>query len=268
MIFSKSNLQVVKMTKVDNKIPVLDNVHFMSNGGTVGTNGVAVIAVSPVEKRFLDHVIFEKEKIKPLNISYTISAESIREVLKVLPKDTKFSGVLELVNFSGDAIELHDGKRKKSIEVKQYAREYTEYKDVFKTAYKTIKDHGAVSTAINLDRLYSIIDCLKEICNDTAQNTILFIQFTNRGDIVFRTRNKQGQQVVSMIKAYSGVEGSIPEFTNWEKDLFSVNEIDHAYGGQYVGYSKEIYKAYGENAQEKKVDKKVGKIEKIKRIKA
>jgi hypothetical protein len=251
------------MTKIDNKIPSLDNIHIRKDGSTIGTNGIAVIAVSPVNKKFSDHAVFDKDKIKGLDLSYTISAESIRDVLKVLPNDSKFGGVLELVNFNGNEVEIHDGKRKKSIEMKKYNREYIPYQDVFKEAYKTAKEQGMVQTAINLNRLLSVIESLKEICNDSTQNTILFIQFTKRGDIIFRTQNKYGQRIVSIVKAYDNVEGSIPAFTDWENDLFGV------LGGQSVDYSKEIHKAYdGGNGGNGGNGGKRKKIEKIKLTRA
>ncbi|OGU55465.1 MAG: hypothetical protein A2V66_11860 [Ignavibacteria bacterium RBG_13_36_8] len=251
MIFSKSNMLAVRVTKSDRKISALDNVHFRKDGSTIGTNGVSVIAISPVDERIKKHTVFTDAK--DINVDCTVNAESVLEIIKVLGKDTKFGGVLELIDFDGEKIQLNDGRKNKTFEVCKYTREYIPYKEVFTEAYKGLRE-GETFTAINLQRLVVLLSCLNEICGDTTQNTILYMQITKRGDIIFRTREKRGQRIIAIVKAYDSDEGRLPELTKWEKDIFGVEE-----GGQSKDYSRIIYRAYEGNS-----DKPIKKIKRIK----
>jgi len=222
MIFSKQNLWVVDLTKNDKSIPALDNVHFTKEGLTIGTNGMAVIAVGPVHDNMLKHVIIRHS---PLPQDLTISSETVKEVLKNIPRDTKYSGVTEHVDLSDKSFSLHTGKTggEKKIGIKTYNREYANFQDVFKRAFSKPTE---IKTAINLRRFISVLETLDKICPDSAQNSAAFIQFTKDNDLIIRCENpKTKQKAIAVMKSYSGVESRFPKLEDWERKLSGVRKL-------------------------------------------
>lgn len=224
MILSRTNLLAVKMTKTDKDIPALDTLHIRKDGGTIGTNGMAVVAISPVMPEMLKHSLLKDE---PLESDTSISSDSVSEILKNIPKDTKFSGVTELCSVKKKngrvKFGLHDGKRKKSIEAKQFNGSYVQYLDVFERAYNT---STIIKTATNLKRLITVLKCIDDICSDSSKECPVFLQFTEQGNIIIRAKNpKNGQHVISIMKAYDGIEGHFPEYSDFEKSLFKSKEV-------------------------------------------
>jgi len=226
MIISRYNLMAHKMSRQDRGIPMLDNVHFEKDGTSIATNGLAVIVVSPVTDKMKEHVIIQdKDTIKS---DITISAESVKEALKSLPRDTKYAGVLEhcvIEKKTKDktVIKFSDGKRSKSLEAKVYNNEYADYRSFIKNSYKNNKTN--IKTAFNLSRLLSVLSTINEICPDTSYSTPVFIEFNEDGNLIFRCTNmKNSQQVIGLVRAYDGLEGKIPDLTEWEKRILHCPE--------------------------------------------
>jgi len=227
MIVSKDNLKIVKISKQDNKIPMLDNVYFTNEGATVASNGLAVVAVSPVNEQMKEHVVVDD---KGLQEDIVISSESVKEMIKNLPKDTKYAGVLEhcvLENRDNKKAKFkyYDGRRGKSFDAKVYGNRYADFKEVFKLAYDDSKHGPNVRTAINLSRLLSMVTIFNEVCSDSSHNTAIFLEFTTDGNFIFRcTNHRTKQKIIGVMKAYQGLEGKIPELDTWEKDMFSIKK--------------------------------------------
>lgn len=219
MIISRKNLLIYKMTSQDKSIPILDNVFICKDGSSVASNGMSAILISPVDAAMLEHVIVEDSGGLD---EVLVSTESIKEVLKNLPKDTKFAGVLEHcsvgIGRGGKCkFKVYDGKRTRAIDVKHHKKSYIDYRKTL----KTVRDKKvSVSTAINLSRLNGLIAVINEICVDSSHDTPVYIDFTSDGDILIRCLDyKTKQRVIAVMKAYDGVEGNVPELSSWERDV-------------------------------------------------
>lgn len=218
MIFSKANLVGVDIAKADKGIPALDNLHLRADGTTVTANGSTVLAISPANDA---KVPLENTRMIGAE---TVSSETVREVLKGMPRDTLFGGTLEHCDYSGGRFTLTDGKRHRNISARTYPREYIDYEKIFKRV-------GAASTtyktAINLRRLVDLLGCIDRMFPDTGKNTAVYLSFTSENDVVVRGVGVDGRQrCLGIIKSYSGAEGTWLTETEWEKQMMGVGAVE------------------------------------------
>lgn len=215
MKLSKGNLLAVEATRIDKNIPALDNVHIEKNGSTAATNGLAVLAVSPIADDMRERVPLDEREMFSAE---TVNAETIKEVLKNMPRDTQFHGVLEHCDFANGKFELTDGKRRRTLGAKTYPRDYVDYKSVLRNA-RARKD--GKRCAINIKRLLSVLSTLDKICPDSSKNSAVFMEFTSDNNVFFRIRNvATNQRVVAYMKSYDTAEVPWPELDEWESELF------------------------------------------------
>ena len=214
MKISKGNLLVVELTRLDKQIPVIDHVHIRKDGCTVATNGMAVMCVSPVTEEMKEKIPLDEKK---MFTDETVASETIKEILKNMPRDTKFKGVLEHCDYASGNFELTDGKRRRNISAKTWHRDYINYRDVLKNAHKRRNGQRCV---VNLKRLLTILQTINKICPDSSKNSAVFLEFTEDDNIFIRsTNNATDQKILAYMKAYDKKEISWPELDEWEKDL-------------------------------------------------
>lgn len=208
------------MTKND-KIPVLNNIHIRTDGTTVGSNGKTILAISPVgdvARRALTDRIGDDA----LEKSLTVSDEAARDVLKNIPRDTQFKGLLEHCNvklkYDGNVeFTMTDGKRPKKIVGKKWERAYIEYYKVFQRVSETKK---TIKVALNRKRLMSLLEAIDKACPDSTGNSAVYVEFSAENDIVVRGVNfANGQRAVGVMQSYKGSEGQWLEETEWERSL-------------------------------------------------
>lgn len=230
MIVSKANLLTVKVVKNDRAIPVLNNVHFAVDGSTVGCNGQAVLAVGPVPEQTKEDIPLEQTQGNARDDeerfpAVTVSAESVGEVLKGIPRDTMFGGLLEFCDVSagedGVTFEWTDGKRKKRVEGKRWPRKYTNYQDVLKRVYNTRLTGKVHRVVLNLKRFMAILETLEKACPDSTGQAPVWIEFSEANDIMIRTVNqKTGQRAVAVMSSYKGIEGEWLGEDEWERSFY------------------------------------------------
>jgi hypothetical protein len=259
MIISKSNLQVLLVTKND-KIPVLNNIHIRQDGTTVGSNGKTILAVSPVS---MEARATLKDRIGDdalLVEGVTVAEETAKDVLKNIPKDIQFKGLLEHCNVKVDAesergveFTMTDGKRPKVIKGKRWVRDYIQFEEVFARVAKTRK---AVQVVLNRRRLMSLLEAVDKACPDSSGNSAVYLEFSSENDIVVRSVNyTNGQRVMGVMQSYKGTEGQWLDDTEWEKSLSrSVHSV------------KEKVCSVKENVRSIKVPKVACKIPKAKQV--
>ena len=217
MILSKKNLLVVESVSVDKQISVLNNIHVRSDGGTIGSNGRGMIVVSPVPDEVKKQVPL-KEKIGVDGSAATLSSETIKKVLRNLPRDVQFGGLLEFVDLEDGVFTLTDGKRTHEIAGKVYERNYIDYNKVIQKAFGDIGD--GIRVVLNLKRLIALLGTMEKICSDNVTETPIYIEFTSDNDVILMGEsNKTGQQVVALMNSYKGIEGKWIVFSDWIKKL-------------------------------------------------
>ena len=214
MIVSKSSLKIVELTTTDKAISVLNNIHITHDGTLVAANGKAVIAVSPVNEELKKKLpIKESKKHKPA----TIESSTIKEVIRNMPRDTMFQGLLEFCDFNDGNFTLSDGKRKKKIESKLYSRAYIEFRKLFKKISPFNSKHRIV---LNRKRLIKLLQVIDNACPDSSGESPVYIDFTEDNGMVLKAVNyKNGQRCIGIMNSYKGVEGNWLEPNVWEKKL-------------------------------------------------
>lgn len=215
MIVSKGSLKVVDLTTPDKNIPVLNNVLIERDGTVVACNGRAVLAVSPPAEEIKQRVPIEEST---LSDGITISADGIRSVIKAIPRDALFGGLLEYCDIADEGdrarFTISDGKRKHGIEGKKYSRKFVDYKAMLQEA----SSHKKVATVvINRKRLLQLLKTLTDIVPDPNGEAQVMMEFTDQHEVIFRSINPVNKQrVLGMMGTYQGPEALWPKRNEWE----------------------------------------------------
>lgn len=262
MILSKTGLQVLLVTKND-KIPVLNNIHIRKDGTTVGSNGKTILAISPVGKVPRETL---KDRIgdDELEEGITVAEETAKDVLKNIPRDVQFKGLLEHCNVkpTGErSVEftMTDGKRPKSIKGKRWTRAYIQFEEVFKRVTDMKKE---VRVVLNRKRLMSLLDAIDKACPDSTGNSPVYIEFSAENDIVVRSMNyANGQRAFGVMQSYKGAEGNWLEETQWERSLCesetgnTAGQSDTVVHAGGVARNKVVLKTVGQSSGDRKIPK-------------
>ncbi len=223
MILSKANLSAVLIAADDKTIPMLHNLHLCEDGTTVAANGRAILAVSPVPEKIREGLGYMEDSGSLGEV--TLAADTVKEVLRNMPRDAKFGGLLEFTDAhrqtGGVRFRLLDGMREKSIGAKVYARPYFAFRAAFTAAFGA---GTACRGVLNRKRLTSLLVALDKICPDTSGEAPVYLEFTKGDDVLLRAEGHTGQRVLALMKAYSGAEGQWLPVGEWERAMSSVEK--------------------------------------------
>lgn len=211
MIVSRGNLQaVVNTTK---QPPVLNNVYF-EDGMTVAFNGQTIAVVGPVQEATREEVFVTETP----NSSMTISAETVKEVLKNLPVDKLTGGLLEHCDVDPHAVfRLTDGKRKRTIAGKVYKRDYIPFRTVLQKARES---EVVQRIELNRHRLRTLLEFMDKACPDASGEAPVYLEFTSNHDVIMRAVNpRTGQRALGYMSSYKDGEWLEPD--SWERNLTS-----------------------------------------------
>lgn len=214
MILSRSNLKVVEVTDAKGNA-ILNNVHIEPDGTTAASNGRAIICVSPVtiENRARITFLDNTPQTKPVNVA----AETVKDVLKNMPPDKTFGGLLEHTDFADGSFSLTDSIRKKKISAKVYPRDYFDYKEAFR---KATKAKSQVRVVLNRKRLIEMLQAIDNVCQDGTGEAPVFIEFTDQGDILLRAQSlANDQRALAYMTSYKEEEGKWLEANEWERGI-------------------------------------------------
>lgn len=239
MIVSKSNLQAVMVTKVDSKIPAIDNVHIAEDGSTIGIGGKMMLAIGPVKnevKKKLGNVLKEQGEG-----GLTISSETIKEAIKNIPADRKFAGLLEHCNVeriddTEVVVTMTDGKRNKKIRGRLYTRPFLPYKTLMKNAMETSGQGKSLRLVMNLKRLILLLQAIEKSAPDTSGDNPVWIEFTEQNYVILRSVNMvTGQRCVGIMSPYEGIEGKWLDLDEWEQSFLEDESSKKAERSRPVG---------------------------------
>lgn len=219
MILGKHNLLAHLVSAPDKDIPVLDCLFVETDGSSVAGSRKGIIVVSPVQDAIAEAVPLKSSRCG----SVAIVAETIKDVLKIIPTDKKFKGLLEHVDIRetdrGVVFTSTDGKRQKQIAGKVTEHRYTNYKEVFSRVLRGREGHKIV---LNHKRLMVMLDTLDKICPDSSGKNPLYIEFSAENDIILRCENHQtGQRALGVMWSYQGKQGEWLELDKWEQRIVS-----------------------------------------------
>jgi hypothetical protein len=152
----------------------------------------------------------------------TIAAATIKEVLKGIPRDTQFNGLLEYadvaVNESNHVnFTTNDGQRERHIACREYARAYIPYQHLLGKALVSAAKTKGPRVVLNRKRLEQLLKTLDSITPDPSGESPVFIEFTGDNDVILRTVNpKTGQKALALMTSYKAAEGKWPKVDKWE----------------------------------------------------
>ena len=217
MILSKANLLIAGITEKsgDNR---LNTVHVAKDGTTVAANPRILIAVSPVKRKVKKNLTFLNDVGE--NISGTITAETAKSVLKYMPKDSLYKGLLEHCTFNDGKFEIHDGRRMQRVEGKLFEREYIDYKKAFDLIGK---EEVSNEITINLKTLLQTLQTLDKVSQNSTKDSPVYITITENGHLLMRTENfRTGQRVMAFTTAYTKEENQWLTLNIWESRLLGL----------------------------------------------
>lgn len=244
MILSKQNLFAVHCTKADDKIPALNNVHIAKDGSTVGIGGKMFLSVSPISEKVRKKIgnIFEERGTIPEK-GLTVTADSVKDVLKSIPADRAYGGLLEHCNIEPVKDDerkcrftMTDGKERTSKTGKLYTRAYLQYKTLFAEAMKTCTateeaTPGNKRIVLNLKRLIVLLDAIAQVAPDSSGDNPVWVEFTKDNYLIIRAINMtMDQRAIGIMMPFTGVEGKWLEPNEWERSFLPsapVNNVKH-----------------------------------------
>jgi len=220
LILNKSSLLIVGLCTADKNISVLNTVRIEPDGTTVAANGRTLLLVSPLNDEVKKQVPL-RETEKSLGDGVTLSADGVNEVLKLLPRDTLFGGLLEHCNVEESvedshsvAVEVTDGKRKKILYCPKYRGQFLEYKEAVK---ESLNKKVVYRTILNRKRLSLLLKVIDQVCPDSTGESPVFIEFAEDGELIIKGINyRTGQRAIGFMSNY---RGNWLEESPWENRL-------------------------------------------------
>lgn len=217
MIVHKSNLRIVDVVREDKGIPMLNNIHIDNDGITSAIGNKIMLVISAV-KGEAKKAIEKMQQWGNSNIGkdgITIPADSVKEVLKNIPKDTQFKGLLEHVDVDGEGVfKLSDGRRQRVIKCTPWKRDYPEWRKL----YDSKKKEGSFRAVYNRKRLLLLLQAIEKCCEDTSGYSPVWLEGCEDGTLLVRSVNmKTGQKALGVVAAYEGKEGEWLDDSEFEQ---------------------------------------------------
>lgn len=227
MIVSRDSLNAVMISRADDKIPILDNLHINEDGYVVGCNGRAVIAIEPVSDDKMSELgdVLEGSLMKK---PVTIKSSSIRKVLKNIERDKTFNGLLDHydVNEKG-VVQYSDGVDLYEEKTELWDQAYIPYTDII---YRFNEGEVEGALTINRKRLISLLTAMDKACPDSgglADIGVVFIKTGQGSALTMTTENmKTGQKCLGIIET-DRKGGKVNDYV--QSDDHSMDtELDHS----------------------------------------
>lgn len=211
MIFSKMALQVVQVTEVDKDLPVFNTVLLRKDGSVVAGNRKTWVWVSglPEDQRKLVP-LSERPMLGEINIW----ADSINKLIRAIPRDTQFKGLLEHVEIhhemSGEVkAEISDGTMNHEIGVRVSNLKMEGWLEVFRNAAASMHNIASfldpsevMEIVLNRKRLSQLLNVLEKVMAYDGSFSPAHWYFAHDGSVIMRCKNElNGQRMVGVIGA-------------------------------------------------------------------
>jgi len=232
MILSKGNLSIVDLCKESKQIPALNNIHIQRDGTTIAASNDIIVVVSPVDEAIRRSTVLEETIVSG---DHTIPSDAIKNVLRNIPSDKLFKGLLEYVDFAIiDNMCIFKGKDgKKEVnktKVKPYTHGYIKYKEILKRVLGL--NRKSTKVILNLRRLNSLLEIIIKVCPDSNGDNPVFIEFTDNNDIIVRAVNQtNGQKIFGIMTSFKSSDDKWLNSDTWEKQFMS-NRIKQKIKGE------------------------------------
>lgn len=220
MILSKSALAAAALIAAVDKPETV----YLIDGACYAVNRKAWLLLSPIAEETLRAV----PVIDSGNCTTAISAEALRQVLKLLPKDTLFKGLLEHadVRVLGGARTLEwtvsDGRRSHSMHCAAEQMDVsliTALRTEWATRWQTAEP--ARVSALNLKRLKLLLDALQQAGCSLSGEEPCWTRCCADGTVLMRAINHATHlRALGLCMGYDAEEGASAPLSAWERTLF------------------------------------------------
>ena len=200
MIINRNNLLLTGIgTTTDKKLAALGNIHITEDGDSVAGNGKTIIIVQGVDEQRKDNIPFEGRG-KALNRAVSLPIEFAETIVKGIPKDKQFDGLLELVRLEEtkkkgvvQAIS-HNGKGEQVAKRHEYTRKFVDFVSIFKTFVAGKKKKAKF--VLDRQRLIKTLQTMDKLCGEAP----CYIEVTEDDNLFIRSViPSTGQRVMALM---------------------------------------------------------------------
>lgn len=201
MITSKSTLLSSKAVGNDKKNPATSVIHLTGDGDSVACNAKTILIVEGISKDRAEQVPFpgDGEEVSSLVLPVGL----VEDIVKVIPTDKTFDGLLELIHLKRDGDEIlvtcHDGKSQRTIRGREATRNFIDFRSLLEALWYTKKKKARL--VIDRKRLIDTLTAMDKICGTVPS----YIEITEDDDIMIRSYIPQtGQRVMALVTGVLG----------------------------------------------------------------
>jgi len=120
-------------------------------------------------------------------------------VLRAIPKDRKFAGMLEYCDVDGSGmVRIYDGKITSSLEIHPIKLQYIDYREEFRNAI-CLRSAPPVSAVFNRKRFKVFVDVMEKVCSYDGDFSPVYFDYGNGDYVVARVYNERTEQWVITI---------------------------------------------------------------------
>lgn len=222
MIISKNALQLILLCSPDRAKAAFNCLCLEPNGAVAASNSQVYGWVSPLSA--------EKRKLVPLDDTpvgerIVLSADTVANVIKAIPKDTQFKGLLEHVDIElpepgGMGVNIHiaDARQRHVIHQRRVSFTYPNYAQVFREAW-VAADHSGVPLCLNRKRLGNVMAVADKVCSYDGSFAPTWWHMCHDGTVIMRTVNELTDQ--RLICVFSASEADTLPLDDTEQALFA-----------------------------------------------
>lgn len=200
MVIPRGHLQLERMVKDDGVL------QFHADGSALATNKKAFIAVEGISQQRREAVPLAERELGAGAVSVT--AETARSVLKLIPRDKMFQGALEHADIrrEGDtelSVVTTDGKRVNRVRARCGVGRI-DPAPVMREIDGAARSGQTV--CLNRKRLLMLLDTMERAAEDSSGESPVWLSITEGGDVALRGINQRtGQRVIGYMHAYRDV---------------------------------------------------------------
>lgn len=228
MIISKAALGVATVAGKDTNVPILNSVCIEPSGEVVATNGLVLCVVSPVSEKMRNAVPLEPKE--PMSEQVVLTAEAIKTVIKAMPRDTQFKGLLEHCAMRPEGTDkvkvvVTNGRSNSEMTLRRMAEGYPDYRAVLRKAAKDRCD-GNSRTILNRKRMDQLVKAMSHVCPYHGKFSPVYWEFTKGGNIIVRAKNElTGQRMLSVFSTMHATAERWMEWDEWEERICGMETI-------------------------------------------
>jgi hypothetical protein len=205
MIISKNSLQVFNICAPDKTNPAMNCICIESDGSVVASNSKVWCWVSPLKKERVALVPLQGKGGESGSGRIILSSSSVEKILKAIPKDTQYKGLLEHANIErvilGQplvVVTTTDGKQTHSINVNAMGFKYPEYQKLFSDAWAScqyIFDSGKRDgVCLNRKRISNVCTVVDKVCSYDGQFAPTWWYFAEDRSVLMKSVNELTEQ--------------------------------------------------------------------------